>query len=202
MPVEYRLTFWTGQCPKGPSCPYIHDPATVAICQTYLSSGECPAGTSCDLSHEATPERVPVCVHFLHGRCSKPQCRYAHVQGKPIALTICRAFANLGFCAKGALCEERHAFECPDYASTGICKSKKCRLRHVDRAGQIRNHAHGSAMKPGQDMGDESDLSSEEEDSADSHDVDSDGLEDNMVFFPQDKSSNVLSEQQDFVHFE
>lgn len=176
----------------------------MAICQTYLSAGICPAGVNCDLSHDPTPERVPACVHFLHGRCSKPDCRYAHVPISPTAITICRPFATLGFCSKGLACEERHVFECPDYASTGKCHNKKCRLRHVDRAGQIRQHAPKSEAKDLERPAvDESDLSSEEDDisEADSEDVDSDGLEGFTTLIPNITESNILGEQEDFVQF-
>jgi hypothetical protein len=50
-------------------------------------------------------------------------------------------------------------------------------------------------------MPDESDLSSDEDDSSDSNDVESEGLEDDMVFMPQDHGGNMLSDQQDFVYF-
>lgn len=47
------------------------------------------------------------------------------------------------------------------------------------------------------------DLVSEEEDfgEIDSEDVDSDGLEDEHIQFSHDITSEILSQQQDFVHF-
>jgi hypothetical protein len=133
-----------GQCRKGPSCNFIHDPAKVAVCKEFLSKGTCHLATSCNLSHEPNPHRIPACIHFLRGNCTNSQCRYAHVNVSPNA-PICAAFANIGYCEKGASCLERHEFECPEYASKGACGNSRCRLPHIDRAGQLRK-----AVKPGQ----------------------------------------------------
>ncbi|EED13390.1 CCCH zinc finger protein [Talaromyces stipitatus ATCC 10500] len=195
----------TGSCYKGPDCPYIHDANKVSICKDFLQTGKCPSGDSCDLSHEPSPHRSPVCVHFLRGRCSNPECRYTHVRVTPGA-PVCRAFAILGYCEKGAECTDRHVYECPDYANTGSCKKKKCTLPHVDRAGQLRKTiANKSETTPGED---EEDVSSEEEeyDEIDSDDVDSDELnsdeDEPMVEFVEGGTDDKeLSGQQDFVHF-
>jgi hypothetical protein len=197
-----------GQCPRGPLCPYIHNPAAVAICKEFLQTGSCPAGDACDLSHDPTPERVPACLHFLRGKCSNPSCRYAHIRVNPSAL-VCRDFAVLGYCGRGVNCSERHVHECPDYANTGACRSLKCRLPHVDRAGQIRKHSANSAEKiskresesPGEDS--DGDLSSagEDYDGNDSDDVDSDGLEEDLTLLADDVDFHAFSQQQDFVRF-
>ena len=175
------------------------------MCKDYLQSGCCPAGDSCDLSHEPTPERVPACLHFLRGKCANATCRYAHIRVNPAA-PVCKNFAILGYCVLGVNCPERHVHECPDYANTGICRKTKCRLPHVDRAGQIRKHTAnvtGTATGPGED--DDSDLvSDDDDDEMDSDDVDSDGLgEDSMVIGDDtvSQSSHALSQQQDFVRF-
>lgn len=111
----------------------------------------------------------------------------------------------LGYCGKGADCEERHVHECPDYANTGVCNKKRCRLPHVDRAGQIRKNAavkaEGTTAANEQD-GDESDASSEEEENEeiDSDDVDSDGSDGESEFI-EGVDTSELSQQQDFVHF-
>jgi hypothetical protein len=47
---------------------------------------------------------------------------------------ICRDFALLGYCDKGARCDKRHVFECPDFEATGKCPRKKCVLKHTIRA--------------------------------------------------------------------
>lgn len=195
-----------GACPKGPSCPYVHNPNKVAICKDYLQTGACSAGESCDLSHEATPERVPACLHFLRGNCSNDQCRYAHVRVNPTA-PVCRPFASLGFCEKGASCGDRHVFECPDYARSGTCNNKKCRLPHVDRAGQLRkmeandsNHSSlsGKTTANGAAEDHDTDLTSEE-DEADSDDIDSDGLAEDLSGSSVELHSTDISGQQDFV---
>ncbi|KAN0084781.1 hypothetical protein V8E54_001248 [Elaphomyces granulatus] len=103
----------------------------------------------------------------------------------------------------GAECEERHAYECPDYANGGICNKNKCTLPHVDRAGQIRKNAANKAGTPTPDE-DKDDVSSEGEeyDEIDSDDVDSDGLGDDPVeLIGSGVDSGELAGQQDFVHF-
>lgn len=193
---------------KGPSCPYIHDPATVAICKEYLQQGSCPAGQSCDMSHDPTPERTPACLHFLRGKCSNPTCRYTHVRVNPSA-PVCRDFAIYGYCGKGDHCNQRHVHECPNYANTGACRDKNCRLPHVDRAGQIRKRATnatddynntGSTVESAES---ENDLASDEEDvgSTTSDDIDSDDLEEEMLDMSADQQAYALSQQQDYVRF-
>ncbi|KAJ5887278.1 hypothetical protein N7504_011325 [Penicillium tannophilum] len=191
----------TGACYKGPSCLFTHDPSKVAICKDFLQTGKCSAGISCDLSHEPSPHRSPTCVHFMKGRCSNDNCRYAHIRTTPGA-PVCREFATLGYCEKGAQCEERHVHECPDYANTGVCQKKRCQLPHVDRAGQIRKAAAAAASKA--EVGeDESDQSSEEEeyDAIDSDDVDSDEFDDMPEELIAGEDTGEMHQQQDFIRF-
>ncbi|KAI9809048.1 MAG: hypothetical protein M1825_002337 [Sarcosagium campestre] len=206
--TELCVTFTsTGLCSKGPHCPFVHDSNKVAICRDYLQKGSCPSGDSCDLSHEATAERVPACLHFLRGKCSNVHCRYAHVRVNPAA-PVCRAFARLGYCSKGAGCAERHVHECPDYANTGTCHNKKCRMPHVDRAGQLRksvaatNQANDKGRQASEGADDESDISSEEDDHdmIDSDDVDSDGLEEDLTEITTTAEGEDLANQQDYIH--
>ena len=91
--------------------------------------------------------------------------------------------------------------ECPDYANTGVCNKKRCRLPHVDRAGQIRKNAAVKAEGANEDE-DESDASSEEEeyDAIDSDDVYSDEGEE-PEFISEGVDTGELSKQQDFIHF-
>ena len=145
-------------------CRYVHDPDKVAICRDFLKDGNCPLGASCDLSHDATPERVPNCLHYAKGNCTKPDCVYTHSKAAAGA-PVCKDFGYYGFCDLGAECSERHVFECPDFSNTGVCKTKGCKLLHRERASVLRNQA-----KP-EDMVE--DLSSDDE-VADSDDVDSD----------------------------
>lgn len=119
---------------------------------------------------------------------------------------VCRAFATLGYCERGAKCDERHVHECPDYANTGTCNRKRCKLPHVDRAGQIRKNAAAAnkAGSPEEDDDEEADLSSEEEDfdAIDSDDVDSDELdEDPVEMIEPGPDTGEISQQQDFVRF-
>ncbi|MCJ1312865.1 hypothetical protein MMC25_006541 [Agyrium rufum] len=183
--IALSLTVWsrpyTSSCIKGPKCRYTHDPLRVAICPSYLMTGTCLNGSasSCDLSHETTPERVPTCQYFFRGKCTKGDCRYAHVKTSPSAL-------------------DKHVHECPDYSNTGLCKRKKCSLPHVDRAGQIRRQAEAAAVAAAtsraernsgeeEDSEEERDLESDEEEEEDEYmmgnheDVDSDGLADDFI---------------------
>lgn len=196
-PNARKLTWSIGTCTKGPLCRYEHDPDKVAICRDFLQTGKCQAGLNCDLSHDPAPERVPACLHFLRGNCTNPDCRYAHVRTNPSA-PVCRTFATLGYCSKGAECAERHVFECPDFTNKGICRNKKCRLPHVHRAGQLRKAA---AMQQSEsDEGQSSDISSDDDvDAYDSNDVDSDDFEEDVAM--SDTHRSELSQQVDFVKF-
>lgn len=179
------------------------------MCKDYLQKGICPAGDACDRSHKPTPERVPACLHFLRGKCSNISCRYAHIRVNPSA-PVCKDFAVLGFCGKGADCTERHVHECPGYAKTGVCHNKKCRLPHVDRAGQLRKRAVDNAdinshSRNGNlaDENDESDVASDDGyyEEIDSDDVDSEGLPEDMMHLSDNAEDLRLTQQQDFVPF-
>ena len=142
-------------------------------------------------------------MHFIRGNCSKSDCRYAHVRVNAGA-EICRAFSELGYCSKGTSCEQRHVFECPDYAENGVCHDRKCRLPHVDRAGRLRMQAGGDTshnensgdIKPDDPMEVEPDSPP-----ADADDVSSDDLDDEHVLGARDTRSPDLSAQRDFIHF-
>ena len=130
---------------------------------------------------------------------------------------MCKDFAVLGFCGKGADCTERHVHECPGYANTGVCHNKTCRLPHVDRAGQLRKRAADTADinlisrngNPADDDDDddddeeESDVASDDEyyDEIDSDDVDSEGLPEDMMQLSDNAEDLRLTQQQDFVPF-
>ena len=208
LPTVLTYVFgFLGHCLKGPLCQYVHNPATVAICKEYLQKGSCPAGQSCDLSHESTPERTPACLHFLRGHCSNPICRYTHVRVNPSA-RVCKDFAVYGYCGKGLLCNERHVHECPSYANRGTCRDTKCRLPHVDRAGQIRQRAsNGLSTNDTIDTTNplESGTSPAREekqiDCTDSDDVDSDNIQQDSMDGPIGHQAHALFQQQDYVHF-
>ena len=192
---------FTGTCSLGPRCSYSHDPSKVAICSEFLKSGRCARDQHCDLSHELTYERVPACVHFLRGFCSKESCRYPHVRANPAA-AVCRAFSNLGFCSRGISCNERHVFECPDYSNKGNCPNPICRLPHVDRAGQLRHHDADETSCERSDGGIDGDKSNTKEEIAEIHsDVDSEDLNDTLMFDSGDPEDQPLAGQHDFVHF-
>ncbi|KAF7558330.1 hypothetical protein G7046_g5844 [Stylonectria norvegica] len=174
----------TGSCPKGPRCRYMHDPNKVALCKDFLKDGKCANGESCDLSHEATPERIPNCLHYAKGHCTKPDCPYTHSKSPPGAL-VCKAFGLYGYCEKGADCTERHVFECPDFSNTGRCKTKGCKLLHRERASVLRNQVNDTME----------DLSSDEE-APDSDDVDSDEV---AEFIGAESDDSDFEDHKDFI---
>jgi hypothetical protein len=63
--------------------------------------------------------------------------------------SVCPSFAKLGYCEAGAECPNRHVYECPDYAATGRCVNRGCRLDHIDRAGQLRQTASNTTQISG-----------------------------------------------------
>jgi hypothetical protein len=160
----------------------------------------------CQLSHDPTPNRSPACIHFSRGNCTNPTCRYAHVKIDPTA-NVCRDLAILGYCEKGADCTDRHIIECPDYANTGNCSNKKCRLPHVDRAGQLRKIA-GVPNVPSQPTNGSPKSISAEEHEDNGADVDggieSDAFESPTFAFrsltePTDDAKSSFSQQEDYI---
>ncbi|KAI8868737.1 hypothetical protein GQ42DRAFT_108404, partial [Ramicandelaber brevisporus] len=105
------------------------------VCPYYLR-GQCQRGANCALSHDATPERTPHCKHFQNGDCSKSECLYIHVKVSDSA-PVCANYGRYGYCEKGSKCMEKHVVECPDYANTGKCSVKKCKLPHITRKTNI-----------------------------------------------------------------
>ncbi|KAI1386205.1 uncharacterized protein F4822DRAFT_409280 [Hypoxylon trugodes] len=191
---EQCKTFsWTGSCPKGPACRYIHDASKTAICREYLLKGKCLQGDDCDLSHDVTEERTPLCVHFAKGNCHNPSCSYVHAEHSP-SDPVCRSFGIYGYCEKGAQCPDRHVFECPDFSNTGVCKTKGCKRPHIERASVLRKASNRVSSEEMEDV------SSDEEDAAaDSDDVDSDEVEE---FVKKDDDDDLdFVQQKDYIGF-
>ncbi|KAK4154651.1 hypothetical protein C8A00DRAFT_42593 [Chaetomidium leptoderma] len=188
-----------GSCTQGPRCRYVHDPHKVAICKDFLQQSECLNGGNCDLSHDPIPERTPTCLHFGRDSCTKPDCKYAHVKVSPAA-PVCRDFGFYGYCAKGANCPDRHAFECPDFTNTGTCKIKGCKLPHRERASVLRRGAGARDLSNMEDeeMGDvSSDDDDDDGESIDDDDVDSDEVDE---FIGTDEDGGLdFAEQKDFI---
>uniref|UniRef100_A0A8H7XTA1 C3H1-type domain-containing protein n=1 Tax=Psilocybe cubensis TaxID=181762 RepID=A0A8H7XTA1_PSICU len=131
----------TGSCTRGLTCMYQHDPAKIAICWNFLQDNCNKTAETCNLSHEPTPERTPLCVHFLNkGRCTRDKCPFPHVNvGQRTG--VCRDFAVLGYCERGLDCDRQHVRECPDFAEKGTCGTAGCKLPHVIRANRNRKVA-------------------------------------------------------------
>ncbi|KAI0161701.1 hypothetical protein GGR52DRAFT_560853 [Hypoxylon sp. FL1284] len=190
---EQCKTFsWTGSCPKGPQCRYIHDASKTAICRDYLLKGKCLQGDDCDLSHDVTEERTPLCVHFAKGNCHNPSCSYVHAEHAPTD-PVCRSFGIYGYCEKGAQCPDRHVFECPDFSNTGVCRLKGCKRPHIERASVLRKATNRMSSEM-------EDLSSDEDDAAaDSDDIDSDEVEE---FVKKDEEDDLdFAQQKDYIEF-
>lgn len=152
------------------------------MCKTFFRNGTCANGDLCDLSHKPTYNRVPACTHFINGNCTNDACRYAHVSPSP-GLLVCRPFALLGYCEKGAECDKRHVFECPDFAELGHCPNeKKCKLPHT-------RHAHVERQKA------RADEDSELEEDEDEVNIQSDDLNEDIM----SGLSNEIAGNQDFV---
>ncbi|KAI0289611.1 hypothetical protein BC826DRAFT_970906 [Russula brevipes] len=138
----------TGSCNRGRTCAYKHDPAKIAICWPYLQKN-CPhSAETCPLSHDSNPHRTPLCVHFANaGRCTRANCPYPHVHvGRREG--VCRDFAVLGYCEAGIDCSKQHVRECPDFAESGECPNKFCKLPHVIRANRARKPTSTPAPVP------------------------------------------------------
>ncbi|KAL0577294.1 hypothetical protein V5O48_004687 [Marasmius crinis-equi] len=122
-----------------------HDPAKIAICWNFLQDN-CPNDAdTCNLSHDPTPERTPLCLHFLNkGRCTRQKCLFPHVN-VGARHGVCRDFAVLGYCEKGLDCDKQHVRECPDFAEKGTCSTKGCKLPHVIRANRNRKPLSATA---------------------------------------------------------
>jgi hypothetical protein len=58
---------------------------------------------------------------------------------------VCRDFAVLGYCEAGIDCPKQHVRECPDFAESGECPNKFCKLPHVIRANRARRPTSTSA---------------------------------------------------------
>ncbi|QUC17670.1 uncharacterized protein UV8b_01911 [Ustilaginoidea virens] len=178
----------TGSCGKGPYCRYQHDPAKVAVCKDFLKDGKCPNGESCDLSHDVKAERVPDCLHYAKGHCTKPDCPYTHSKAAPSS-PVCEAFGFYGYCPEGSDCSARHVFECPDFSNTGVCKTKGCKLLHRERASVLRSKIFQT------DVAADDDVSSDEETTG-SDDVDSDDV---AELIDAESDDSDFENQPDFI---
>ncbi|KAI0502590.1 hypothetical protein KFK09_017544 [Dendrobium nobile] len=117
-----------GKCNKsGRKCPYIHDPAKVAICAKFLRD-QC-SDANCKLTHKIIPERMPDCSYFLKGLCTNINCPYRHVKVNANA-PLCDGFLR-GHCADGDECRKKHSYTCPHFEATGKChQGSLCKLHH------------------------------------------------------------------------
>jgi len=61
---------------------------------------------------------------------------------------VCRDFAVLGYCEAGIDCSKQHVRECPDFAESGECPNKFCKLPHVIRANRARKPTSTPAPVP------------------------------------------------------
>ncbi|KAK4703501.1 hypothetical protein P7C70_g2717, partial [Phenoliferia sp. Uapishka_3] len=83
------------------------------------------------------------------GRGRGLTCPYSHVHVSRDA-PVCRAFVEIGWCEKGADCEERHVWECARFSSEGVCETKGCKLPHVLRRRNISGEEEAEEKREGQ----------------------------------------------------
>lgn len=96
----------SGKCERRrKGCPYKHDSTKRAVCPRWLH-GRCELGPKCPLQHQRKAELMPVCQHFLLGRCTATPCPYLHVN-LPASAPVCKRFLR-GFCPSGAACPHKH----------------------------------------------------------------------------------------------
>ncbi|XP_016966876.1 zinc finger CCCH domain-containing protein 3 [Drosophila biarmipes] len=103
-------------------CRKLHDKRQVAICVSFLR-GECTK-PDCLLSHNVTLEKMPVCRYYLRGACVREDCPYLHKKLSHKA-EICIDFVR-GYCPLAAECNKRHEFACPELERKGKCELSKC----------------------------------------------------------------------------
>ena len=137
------------------------------------------------------------CVHFNRGHCDNgTQCRYAHIKLNSSA-AVCRDFALLGYCQKGAECDLRHVFECPDFSERGECIRKGCKLPHIDTAVTVRRRSERQTLTDkyvndiDQEDSDDEMTEDDEKDEETDSDVESEGVVDEGERF---------EDQLDFMH--
>ncbi|KDN45478.1 hypothetical protein K437DRAFT_294569 [Tilletiaria anomala UBC 951] len=222
----------TGTCKRGLSCQFKHDPEKVAICPGALTAKGCmkPPGT-CLLSHNPLSNRVPHCTHYLAGDCRfGVDCFYEHSEKVKPNSAFCSDFSTLGWCARGKECDQRHTWECPEFAEKGSCSRPGCKLAHVIRAStamaNAAQHIEGTisgtsgadaeaaadddalfmrddAAATAGDSGMDTDAGSfRKRKHAGDVDGGSDGGESQVLsFVPKTKKSKAFTRQQDFIGF-
>lgn len=75
-----------------------------------------------------------MCDYFARGRCNNEQCKFTHMTNlgdAPLSAPVCRTFALNGWCDRGAKCNKRHSYQCPDFDAHGSCANRECKLEHV-----------------------------------------------------------------------
>ncbi|CAD6890721.1 unnamed protein product [Tilletia laevis] len=149
----------TGKCKRGLTCAYKHDPAKLALCPRVLSAQGCTRkaqGKQCLLSHTPNAHRVPHCAFFTRHRTCKhmdttgtstdKKCVYTHSDKIGPDTKPCEQFSKLGYCENGKECDERHTFECPEFAASGKCSNPTCRLMHIVSAGGMEEGGVGELV--------------------------------------------------------
>ena len=105
------------------------------ICQYWwratasdIPSVGCMKGDACDFLHEVIPEKVPLCTHYLAGKCNRIGCIFRHAARQP-----CHAYER-GFCKYGPKCVREHVKQkgplCSKMDMYGRCPDPTCTDKH------------------------------------------------------------------------
>ncbi|KAH8364309.1 hypothetical protein KR084_005852 [Drosophila pseudotakahashii] len=125
-------------------CRKLHDKRQVAICVSFLR-GECTK-PDCLLSHNVTLEKMPVCRYYLRGVCVREDCPYLHKKLSRKA-EICIDFVR-GYCPLAAECNKRHEFACPELERKGKCELSKCVFCKKPPSKRLVNSRPRTGSKP------------------------------------------------------
>nr|CDS27042.1 Zinc finger CCCH domain containing protein 3 [Hymenolepis microstoma] len=96
----------TGSCESENTCPLLHNANYLRICPRFLQNICLLGEQRCPLAHVLDPCRIPQCVYFAKGTCSRSNCNFLHIKYHRGTLA-CQDFL-IGRCDKGPSCKRRH----------------------------------------------------------------------------------------------
>ncbi|VDO03751.1 unnamed protein product [Rodentolepis nana] len=96
----------SGCCESADNCPLLHNSEYLRICPKFLQNICLLGEQRCPLAHVLDPCRIPQCVYFAKGTCSRSNCNFLHIK-YPQGTLACQDFL-IGRCKKGSSCKKRH----------------------------------------------------------------------------------------------